>query len=41
MYNLEDKDILYIDLFSNSIYMGSDDSGMPVPAFKNTTGITT
>ena len=38
VYNLEDKDILYIDLFSNSIYMGSDDSGMPVPAFKNTTG---
>ena len=33
MYNLGDKDILYIDLFSNTIYMGSDDNG-----FKNNTG---
>ena len=38
LYNLGEKDILYIDLFSDSIYMGSVDSGMPVPAFKNTTG---
>ena len=38
LYNLGERDILYIDLFSNSIYMGSDDSGMPVPAFKNSTG---
>ena len=38
MYNLGEKDILYIDLFSNSIYMGSDDSGMPIPVFKTSTG---
>ena len=28
LYNLGEKDILYIDLFSNSIFMGSDDFGM-------------
>ena len=38
LYNLGEKDILYIDLFSNSIFMGSDDFGMPVPAFKNSSG---
>ena len=38
LYSLGEKDILYIDLFSNSIFMGSDDFGMPVPAFKNSSG---
>ena len=37
LYSLGDKDILYIDLFSNSIFMGSND-GMPVSAFKNSSG---
>ena len=31
--NLGERDILYIDLFLNSIYKGSDDSGMLVPRF--------
>ena len=34
LYNLGEKDILYIDLFSNAIFMGSDDFGMPVPRSK-------
>ena len=39
LYSLGEKDILYIDLFSNSIFMGSDDNGMPVPASKNSSGM--
>ena len=33
--NLGERDILYLDLYSNNVYMGSDKFGMPVPAFKN------
>ena len=36
--NLGEGDILYLDLYSNSIYMGSDEFGMPVPAFKSPSG---
>ena len=38
LYNLGEKDILYIDLFSNSIFTGSVDYGLPVPTFKNSSG---
>ena len=35
---LGEGDILYMDIFSNSIYMGSDENGMPIPACKNLSG---
>ena len=38
LLNLGEGDILYMDLYSNTIYMGSDEFGMPVPAFKSLTG---
>ena len=30
--------LVVLDLYSNTIYMGSDEFGMPVPAFKSLTG---
>ena len=36
--SLGDGDILYLDLYSNTVYMGSDEFGMPVPAFKTSPG---
>ena len=36
--NLGEGDILYLDLYSNTIYMGSDEFGMAVPAFKSLAG---
>ena len=38
LLNLGEGDILYMDLYSNTIYMGSDEFGMPVPAFKSLAG---
>ena len=38
LLNLGEGDILYLDLFSNTVYMGSDEFGMPVPAFKTSAG---
>ena len=35
---LGEGDILYLDLYSNTVYMGSDEFGMPVPVFKNSSG---
>ena len=34
----EEGDTLSIDLYSNTVYMGSNDFGMPVPAFKTSSG---
>ena len=31
-------DIEYINLFSNTVYMGSDVNGMPITAFKSLSG---
>ena len=36
--SLGEGDILYLDLYSNTVYMGSDEFGMPVPAFKTSSG---
>ena len=36
--NLGEGDILYFDLYSNTVYMGSNEFGMPVPAFKSLAG---
>ena len=38
LLKLGEGDILYMDLYSNTIYMGSDEFGMPVPAFNSLAG---